>query len=89
MLYSTLTVARSSAVVVRVGVELNHTIVRVRDKRESAQFLAEILGLGDPRTFGPFLAAETGNNVSLDFADDRGPVNPQHYAFLVVLGRPG
>jgi hypothetical protein len=28
-----------------VGVELNHTIVRVRDKRESAQFLAEILSL--------------------------------------------
>jgi hypothetical protein len=31
----------------RVGVELNHTIVRVRNKRESAQFLAEILGFGD------------------------------------------
>jgi hypothetical protein len=37
-----------------VGIELNHTIVRVRDKRESAQFVAEILGLGDPRPFGPF-----------------------------------
>jgi hypothetical protein len=57
--------------------------VRVRDKRESAQFLAEILGLGDPRPFGPFLAVQTGNNVSLDFADDHGPVSPQHYAFLV------
>ena len=68
---------------VPVGVELNHTIVRVRDKRESARFLAEILGLGDPRPFGPFLAVETGNNVSLDFADDHGPVSPQHYAFLV------
>ena len=66
-----------------MGVELNHTIVRVRDKRESAQFLAEILGLGDPRPFGPFLAVQTCNNVSLDFADDHGPVSPQHYAFLV------
>ncbi len=68
---------------VPVGVELNHTIVRVRDKRESAQFLAEILGLGDPRPFGPFLVVQAGNNVSLDFADDHGPVSPQHYAFLV------
>ena len=26
---------------------------------------------------------QTGNNVSLDFAEDHGPVSPQHYAFLV------
>ena len=68
---------------VPIDVELNHCIVRVRDKRESAQFLAEILGLGAPRPFGPFLVVHTGNNVSLDFADDHGPVSPQHYAFLV------
>jgi len=66
-----------------MSAELNHTIVRVRDKRESAQFLAEILGLGDPEPFGPFLVVQTGNGVSLDFADDHGPVSPQHYAFLV------
>jgi hypothetical protein len=66
-----------------MSAELNHTIVRVRDKRESAQFLAEILGLDDPEPFGPFLAVHTGNGVSLDFADDHGPVSPQHYAFLV------
>jgi catechol 2,3-dioxygenase-like lactoylglutathione lyase family enzyme len=66
-----------------VSVELNHTIVRVRDKRESARFLADILGLGDPAPFGPFLVVQAGNNVSLDFADDHGPVSPQHYAFLV------
>ena len=66
-----------------MGIELNHTIVRVRDKRESAQFLAEMLGLGAPVPFGPFLAVQTGNDVSLDFADDHGPVSPQHYAFLV------
>ena len=66
-----------------MGIELNHTIVRVTDKRESAQFLAEILGLGDPEPFGPFLAVQTSNNVTLDFAEDHGPVSPQHYAFLV------
>ncbi len=43
-----------------MGAELNHTIVRVRDKRESARFLAEILGLADPVPFGPFLAGGRG-----------------------------
>ena len=64
-------------------VDLNHTIVNVPDKRESASFLAEILGLPDPSSFGPFLVVELGNGVSLDFADDHGPPHPQHYAFLV------
>ena len=64
-------------------VQLNHTIVRVRDKRESATFLAEVLGVGAPTAFGPFLVVEVDNDVSLDFADDHGPVHPQHYAFLV------
>jgi catechol 2,3-dioxygenase-like lactoylglutathione lyase family enzyme len=64
-------------------VQLNHTIVRVRDKQESATFLAEILGLPDPSPFGPFLVVQVANDVSLDFADDHGPPHPQHYAFLV------
>jgi catechol 2,3-dioxygenase-like lactoylglutathione lyase family enzyme len=66
-----------------MGIELNHTIVRVRDKRESATFLADLLGLEAPTRFGPFLIVELNNGVSLDFADDHGPPNPQHYAFLV------
>jgi extradiol dioxygenase family protein len=66
-----------------MSVQLNHTIVRVRDKRESATFLAEVLGVGPPTAFGPFLVVEVDNHVSLDFADDHGPVHPQHYAFLV------
>src|SRR4051812_41497898 len=64
-------------------VQLNHTIVSVRDKRESATFLAEILGLDEPARYGPFLVVQVDNEVSLDFADDHGPVHPQHYAFLV------
>lgn len=64
-------------------IRLNHTIVRVRDKSESAAFLTEILGLPPATTFGPFRVVELDNEVSLDFADDHGPVNPQHYAFLV------
>ena len=66
-----------------MSVQLNHTIVRVRDKRESAEFLAEILGLDPPTPFGPFLVVQVDNDVSLDFADDHGPAHPQHYAFLV------
>jgi catechol 2,3-dioxygenase-like lactoylglutathione lyase family enzyme len=66
-----------------MAIQLNHTIVRVRDKAESASFLAEILGLDEPTSFGPFLIVQVDNDVSLDFADDHGPVNPQHYAFLV------
>jgi len=64
-------------------VQLNHTIVRVRDKQESATFLAEILGLPAPTSFGPFLVVQVDNDVSLDFIDDHGPADPQHYAFLV------
>lgn len=64
-------------------VRLNHTIVRVRDKKESAQFLVDLLGLEQPTTYGPFLVVQLGNDVSLDFADDHGPAHPQHYAFLV------
>jgi catechol 2,3-dioxygenase-like lactoylglutathione lyase family enzyme len=63
--------------------QLNHTIVRVRDKRESATFLTEILGLDAPGSFGPFAVVELDNGVSLDFADDRSAGQSQHYAFLV------
>ena len=66
-----------------MAVHLNHTIVNVPDKRESATFVADMLGLPGPTPFGPFLVVELGNGVSLDFADDPGPVRPQHYAFLV------
>lgn len=66
-----------------MAVQLNHTIVSARDKHESATFLAGILGLDAPTPFGPFLVVRAGNGVSLDFADDHGPVHPQHYAFLV------
>jgi hypothetical protein len=57
--------------------------VRVRDKHESAAFLAEILGVDPPTPYGPFMVVQVANDVSLDFADDHGPVHPQHYAFLV------
>jgi extradiol dioxygenase family protein len=63
-------------------VELNHTIVHSHDKKTSATFLAEILGLGSPGTFSHFVTVEVANGVSLDF-DNADEVRPQHYAFLV------
>lgn len=65
-----------------MAIDLNHTIVLSRDKREGAAFLAEILGLDPPRQFGPFVCVETTNGVSLDY-DDRSEMTPHHYAFLV------
>jgi hypothetical protein len=71
-----------------MSVQLNHTIVSVRDKHESATFLADILGVAPPTPFGPFLVVQVDNDVSLDFSDDYGldelgNAHPQHYAFLV------
>jgi catechol 2,3-dioxygenase-like lactoylglutathione lyase family enzyme len=76
-----------------MAVQLNHTIVAARDKAASARFLADVLGLAAPGTYGPFSVVELANGVSLDFMDD-APVHPRHYAFLVseaefdeILGR--
>jgi catechol 2,3-dioxygenase-like lactoylglutathione lyase family enzyme len=71
-----------------VAVQLNHTIVAAVDPRTSAAFFADVLGVGPPTRFGPFLVVTLDNGVSLDFLagynlDDRGRVTPQHYAFLV------
>jgi catechol 2,3-dioxygenase-like lactoylglutathione lyase family enzyme len=64
-------------------VQLNHTIVHARDKRATARFLVEILGLAEAVPYGPFLEVRVANGVSLDVADDDGTPHPQHYAFLV------
>ena len=64
-------------------VQLNHTIAWCRDKRISATFLAEVLGLPEAKPFGPFLVVDLDNDVSLDFHEIEGAVAPQHYAFLI------
>lgn len=66
-----------------MAVQLNHTIVAVRDKQASATFLAELLGLAAPKPFGPFLIVETSNDVSLDYIETTDDIANQHYAFLV------
>ena len=64
-------------------VKLNHTIVHAHDKRASAEFFADILGLSAPVPFGPFLGVQTGNEVTLDFLETDEKIQPQHYAFLI------
>jgi catechol 2,3-dioxygenase-like lactoylglutathione lyase family enzyme len=64
-------------------VQLNHTIVYVRDKRASATFFSELLGLPAPTVFEPFLVVALDNGVSLDFIETDEPIRAQHYAFLV------
>ena len=67
-----------------MSVRLNHTIIWCRDKRRSATFLTEMLGLPAARPFGPFLVVEVANGVSLDFHDtEDADVASQHYAFLI------
>ena len=66
-----------------MSIELNHTIVHARDKRRSAAFLTEILGLPGAKPFGPFEVVELENGASLDFIESERAIAPQHYAFLI------
>jgi catechol 2,3-dioxygenase-like lactoylglutathione lyase family enzyme len=64
-------------------IDLNHTIVHAKDSRESAEFLARMLGLEVGARWGPFIPVTTTNGVTLDFVTDTGEIATQHYAFLV------
>ncbi|MEV0526405.1 VOC family protein [Streptomyces sp. NPDC050439] len=67
-----------------MSVELNHTIIHARDNRESAEFFADLLGLEIAAEWGPFIAVQLSNSVTLDFATvPADKITPQHYAFLV------
>ncbi len=66
-----------------MDVQLNHTIVRCRDKQISAAFLTGLLGLPEATPFGPMLIVKLSNGVSLDYYEHDRPIASQHYAFLV------
>jgi catechol 2,3-dioxygenase-like lactoylglutathione lyase family enzyme len=66
-----------------MAVELNHTIVAAHDKKASARFLADLLGLEVAPDFGPFVPVQIPNGVTLDYMETADSINPQHYAFLV------
>ena len=64
-------------------VYFDHHIVPSTDKDRAARFYADILGLPEPRTEGPFAAVDLGNDVALYVAGWETRVTPLHYAFLV------
>lgn len=66
-----------------MAIKLNHTIILARDKRASAQFLSEVLGLKAPVPFGPFFGVQVDNEVTLDYVDAEGEIASMHYAFLI------
>jgi catechol 2,3-dioxygenase-like lactoylglutathione lyase family enzyme len=66
-----------------MAIQLNHTIVYAKDSKASAEFLAELLGLPEPKPFSHFWVVAPTNEVSLDFLQRPGEIAAQHYAFLV------
>ncbi|MFB8106636.1 MULTISPECIES: VOC family protein [Streptomyces] len=67
-----------------MSAELNHTIIHSRDNRESAEFLADLLGLEIGPEWGPFIPVVLANSVTLDFATvPEESITSQHYAFLI------
>ena len=65
-------------------IKLNHTIVHSKDPRAAADWFAGVFGLPAPKSFGPFLDVEVGNEVTLAFLSaGEMEIQIQHYAFLV------
>lgn len=64
--------------------QLNHLIVWSTDRTAAAEFFAEVAGMDTPTEYGHFTQVETGNGVTLDFADTNGEPGGIHLAFLVT-----
>ena len=64
-------------------ITLNHTIVRARDKDAAARFFAEIFGLAFKGLDGHFAPVRVNDTLTLDFAEAKGTIAGQHYAFHV------
>ncbi|MGW4330262.1 VOC family protein [Nocardia sp. NPDC004573] len=65
-----------------MSIVLNHTIVPTSDNRAAATFFAELMGLRVSAPNGPFVPVAVNDDLTFDF-DQRGRVEPGHYAFLV------
>ncbi|MEU5426568.1 VOC family protein [Streptomyces olivoreticuli] len=67
--------------------ELNHIIVHVKDRRQSAAFVAGLMDTEAPLDWGPFTQITSSNGVGIDFADDHvapDAINGSHLAYLVT-----
>jgi catechol 2,3-dioxygenase-like lactoylglutathione lyase family enzyme len=68
-----------------VAVALNHTIILTHDKDRAAGFLADVLGLPEPKAaYGFFVAVRLANDVTLLYEATDREITSQHYAFLVT-----
>lgn len=65
---------------------LNHVHIKVSDVTRSVRFYTEVVGLPEAVDFahGRFLIHHLDNDVSVDVSQVDGPVDPQHYAFMVT-----
>lgn len=66
-----------------MAVRIDHLALAAHDPRASAQFLADVLGLPDPRPWGPFIAVDVDETFTIDYATPPGEWPGQHVAFLV------
>ena len=75
--------------------QLNHLIVWSRDRNAAATFFAEVMGMDPPIGFGHFTQVETGNGVTIDFADLEDlerlgvltrPVEPNRFVQTLATG---
>ena len=64
-------------------ITLNHTIVWARNKEGAARLFAEIFGLRFADQGGHFAQVRVNDTLTMDFADAKGTVAGQHYAFHV------
>jgi catechol 2,3-dioxygenase-like lactoylglutathione lyase family enzyme len=64
-------------------ITLSHTIVRARDNDAAARLFAEIFGLRFEGLGGHFAPMRVNDTLTLDFADAKGSIASQHYAFDV------
>jgi catechol 2,3-dioxygenase-like lactoylglutathione lyase family enzyme len=66
--------------------KLNHHIVWCHDKKRSAAFLTEMLGLPPATSWGPFEIVELDNEVSIDFhdVDEATEIQSKHNANLIT-----
>ncbi|TDJ06792.1 MAG: VOC family protein, partial [Deltaproteobacteria bacterium] len=62
--------------------QLDHTIVPVKNKEEAAKLMSLLFGLPGPETMGHFSAVKINDSLTFDFASSEN-VNSHHYAFWV------
>ena len=65
-------------------IQLDHIIVPARDRKASAQLLAELLGVSWSETgVGPFCPVFVNDGLTLDFDQAEGELPVLHYCFRV------